>query len=715
MAKKVSMSYGYMSESGANQPPLFRKAYARRNPRSEPIARITLIGALIGVACIGSAFAQGADEDELALAYGDKSFVSIATGSRVAVARAPAVATVITAEDIKAIGATDLDEVLETVPGLHVSHSSVRYASGYMIRGIGGGSQSNPQVLVLQNGIPMTTMFSGDKSVTWTGVPLENIARIEIIRGPGSALYGADAYAGVINLITKTADEAAGTEFGLRMGSFNTSSAWVQHGGKSGPVDVAAYLRVGSSDGSGQITRAINSPAPGPVSTDYDAVDGSVNLSYENWRFRTAYKLRDNLGTGAGVSTALDPTSKARTESLSGDLSWTDPQLAQNWGAGATLGFLHYVMEYPNNVMLLPPSAKPPNGQIGGPNQWERQLRLSGFLTYSGFSDHQLRFGFGHDNLEIYKVKTVKNYRFTAGGGVVYGPLMDYTSIQPHIRPQQRQVTYLYAQDEWAISRDWALTAGVRYDDYSDFGGTTNPRLALVWAAAYDLTAKLLYGRAFRAPSFNEQYGLNPVTNGNPNLRPETIATWEGALSWQARKDLQTNLSVFRYRAKNLIRAVNKLWSNIGSVRGNGMEAEVVWDVNRNVRLTSNYSLQKSIDETTQKDAGYAPHHHLYVRADARITGDWLGSVQFNWVADRKRAVTNLAATTDLRPDVADYRTVDLTLRTERNKSQWDFSASIRNVFNARVLEPTLAPGTALPDDLPMPGRTFYLQGSYAL
>jgi iron complex outermembrane receptor protein len=205
------------------------------------------------------------------------------------------------------------------------------------------------------------------------------------------------------------------------------------------------------------------------------------------------------------------------------------------------------------------------------------------------------------------------------------------------------------------------------------------------------------------------------VSNGNPNLRPETIATWEGALSWQARKDLQTNLSVFRYRAKNLIRVVNSLWSNIGSVRGNGMEVEAVWDVNRNVRLTSNYSFQKSIDETTNTDAGYAPHHHLYVRADSRISSDWLGSVQFNWVADRKRTVTNLPATTDLRPDVADYRTVDLTLRTERNKSQWDFSASIRNVFNARVLEPTLAPGTALPDDLPMPGRTFYLQGSYAL
>ncbi len=673
-------------------------------------ASVKQLCAVIAFSCTGAVDAQSLDDEDLALVYGDKSFVTIATGARVPVARAPAVASVITAEDIKAIGATTLDDALETVPGLHVSRASIRYAANYIVRGVGGGGQNNSQVLLLQNGIPTTIMFGGDKGIAWTGVPVENIARIEVIRGPGSALYGADAFAGVINVITKTAAETPGTEFGVRGGSFNTKDAWVQHGGKAGAMDVAAYLRVGSSDGSGDLTRARSSPAPGPVSTDYDAVDASLNLALENWRFRASYKLRDNLGTGAGISTALDPTSKGKSDNLAGDISWTDPQFSRNWGLGATASFLYVTQLYPENVLLLPPSARPPIGLIGGPNQWERQLRLSGFATYSGFADHSLRLGLGHDDLDLYKARTYKNYMFNAVGvPVVTGPVIDYTAIQPHIRPQKRTVAYAFAQDEWRFLRDWTLTAGLRRDNYSDFGGTTNPRLALAWEAAYDLTAKLLYGRAFRAPSFNEQYGINPVANGNPNLRPETIATSEAALSWQLRKDLHANLSVFRYDAKNLIRLVGTSFANIGAVHGSGMELEAEWDPSRSVRLTGSFSYQKSIDEATSTDAGYAPHRHVYTRADWRFTGGWLASAQVNWVAERKRAVG------DARADVPDYTTADLTLRTDRGKNRWEFVASIRNLLNARVLEPSIAPGTALPDDLPLPGRSFYLQATYLL
>lgn len=690
------------------------------------IARIA-VAALTVAWIAGAQAAPEFEEEELALAYGDKSFISIATGSQQSLFHAPAVATVITAEDIAAIGATNLDEVLETVPGLHVSRASIRYVPMYVIRGIGGGNQTNPQVLMLQNGIPMTTMYNGDRGSAWIGLPVENIARVEVIRGPGSALYGADAYAGVINIITKAAADAPGTEFGVRGGSFNTWDTWVQHGGKWGAVDVAAYLRVGSTDGIKEIisvdaqTRNDNlfgtraSLAPGPVNTGYDAIDGSLNLAYDKWRLRAGYKLRDDLQTGAGVSSALDPGSLGRAENVTGDLSWNDPQFAQNWSVGATASMLYYTFTYPTNLQLLPPGAKLstgpfPDGLIGGPNQWEKQLRLSGNATYSGFAGHRLRLGLGHDDLDLYRTKTVKNYVLNAAGApILSGPAIDYTGIQPHILPQLRKVDYLYAQDEWSFARDWTLTAGVRHDSYSDFGGTTNPRLALVWDAAYDLTAKLLYGTAFRAPSFNEQYGINPVANGNPNLRPETVKTVEAALSWKANKDTQVNLSLFRSDMQDIIRLVGTAYANTGTQHGSGMELDAVWDYSRTLRLMGNYSYQKSIDEATSQDAGYAPRHHLYARADWRFTGNWLASTQVNRVADRKRAVG------DNRPDASDYTTVDLTLRTMRGKNQWEFAASVRNLFNADVREPSLAPGVAIPNDLPMAPRWFYLQAIYKL
>ncbi|MGH8604119.1 MAG: TonB-dependent receptor plug domain-containing protein, partial [Gammaproteobacteria bacterium] len=84
--------------------------------------------------------------------YGNEELITIATGKKQPVSKAPAVTTVITADDIKAIGATDIDEILETVPGLHVARSAIGYDPIYTIRGV--FSDFNPQVLVLINGIP---------------------------------------------------------------------------------------------------------------------------------------------------------------------------------------------------------------------------------------------------------------------------------------------------------------------------------------------------------------------------------------------------------------------------------------------------------------------------------------------------------------------------------------------------------------------------------
>lgn len=675
-----------------------------------------------------AALAQGIEEEDLALAYGDKSFVSIATGARQSLRRAPSVASVITAEDIAAMGATDLDEVLETVPGVHVSRSPNGYASTYAIRGI--YSQYQPQTLLLQNGIPMTTLFLGNKGNVWGGFPLEQIARIEVIRGPGSALYGADAFAGVINIITKTAADTQGTEVGVRAGAFNTRSAWLQHGGSVGPISVATYLRVGSTDGFRQPIDRDNqtrldrvlatnaSLAPGHTNTGYDAVDANLDLAYSKWRFRAGYKLRDNVQTGAGIASALDPVGRAKSERLNADLSWEDAHFARDWGLGFTANYLQYAQLIPTPFQLFPAGANvgggvSANGFLGAPETWERQLRISAFATYGGFSDHRLRFGLGHDDLDLYKTREYRNFTYSASGALIPvagGVLTDFSDSSPFLRPHLRKVNYVYAQDEWKFARDWTITAGVRRDNYSDFGATTNPRAALVWDAALDLTAKLMAGRAFRAPAFNEVYGItNPVVLGNPDLRPERISTVETAFSWQARKDTEINLNLFRYDMKDIIRTVKGVYANSGEQTGHGIELETVWDATRNLRLTAHYAWQRSLDEANRQDAGYAPQHQVYTRVDWRLTSNWLASTQIKWVADRKRTFG------DTRPDIADYTTVDFTLRTTGKKRQWDFAASIRNAFNANVREPSAAPGTAIPFDLPMAPRSIYLQASYHL
>lgn len=669
-----------------------------------------------------------AEEDELLLSYGDKATISIATGSQQSLRRAPAVATVITAEDIAAMGATDLDEVLETVPGLHVNRAANTYTPLYVIRGV--FSQFNPQVLMLQNGVPVTTLFVGNKGNFWGGYPVEHIARIEVIRGPGSALYGADAFSGVINIITKSATEIPGTEIGLRVGSFATRNAWMQHGGTLGSVNVAAYLRIGSSDGFkgtidadaqtrfDRIFGTSASVAPSSVRTGYDAVDGNLDLGFEKWRAHVGYKFRDNIGTGAGIASALDPVGRGRSERMTGDVSWSDPQFSKDWGLGFAASYLHYAQIIPVPLQLFPPGANigggvSPTGFLGAPETWERQLRLSTFATYSGFSGHNLRLGLGHDDLDLYKTAELRNFTYSRAGSLVPVPgggLVNYSNTNPFMFPHRRQVDYVYAQDEWSFAKDWALTTGVRHDRYSDFGSTTNPRVALVWDASLDVTAKLMAGRAFRAPAFNEVYSItNPVALGNPNLVPELMTTMEAAVSWQARRYLHVNLNLFHYDMKDTIRLVRGKYFNTGALQGKGGELEAVWDASRNVRITGSYSWQASIDESTQQDAGYAPHKHLVGRADWRIAGNWMLGAQVNWVADRKRAAG------DMRPQIADYTTVDINVSTGAKRQQWSFALGLRNIFSADVREPSIAPGTAIPNDLPMAPVSAYLQATYRM
>jgi iron complex outermembrane receptor protein len=662
------------------------------------------------------------------MAYGDKSFVTIATGTRVPLSRAPAVATVITAEDIKAMGATDLDQVMETVPGVHVARSTQTYMPIYEFRGV--HRDTNAQVLMLVNGVPVTTAFEGNRGNVWGGLPLENVARIEVIRGPGSALYGADAFAGVINITTKTAADIDGTQFGVRAGSFNTQDAWALHGGSWGPMEVAAYLRVGKTDGArntiaadaqtgwDRLTGTRASLAPGPLDNRRDSVDGSLDLAYDKLRLRVGYQKRDHVGSAAGVAQALDPTGHSYSERVSSDLTYQSNGFAKNWDVTLQASFMHY-KEF-SDLVLFPAGVNLgggafANGMIGNPYKWEQHGRLHASALYDGFESHRVRFGTGAQKEDLYKTRETKNFNpnFSPIGTGSFADVIDVSDTAVFLKPHSRIARYWFAQDEWNFSKDWTLTAGVRRDSYSDVGDTTNPRLALAWEAAYNLTAKLLYGTAFRAPAFVELYNINnPVQVGNPNLKPEKMRTLEAAVSWQPVSKVHLGVNVFGYSMRDTIQLDPTFtWRNAGEQTGKGMEFEAAWDATRELRLSGNYSRQKSIDKATNQDAGLAPHSHVYLRADWRFMSGLALNAQINSVGERQRAPG------DARSALRGYDTVDFTLRTDRGSQEWNFAASVRNLFNADAREPSPlgAPFVSVPNDFPLPGRSFYLQAEYKL
>ncbi len=466
--------------------------------------------------------------------------------------------------------------------------------------------------------------------------------------------------------------------------------------------------------------------APGRMNATREAADARADFSYDKWRLRLGVQDR-KAGIGAGLADALDPAGVVPETRVYVDLSYTHENWLPNWD----LALLASTHDQRNRIadpgyLLFPAGAfggAYPNGVIGNPGHSERTNNLSATAVFTGMATHRVRVGAGYRVEDMYATEEFKNFNFVVIPGV--GPaliplpgLVD-ASKDPNLFfmvPHKRNIKYAFIQDEWKVAKDWTLTAGVRYDRYSDFGGTTNPRLALVWDASYNLIVKALHGRAFRAPNFTEQYSRNnPVNVGNPNIQPETMSMNELAFVWQPLPALQTNLSLFRYQMERIIIAApnqdpstGKTFQNTGGQKGHGFELETRWDVSRDLRLSGHLSVQQSTDQASGRDAGLAPQQRLFGRADWQFASHWqLGSI-INHVADRARQPG------DTRPAIADYTTVDFTLRRQQAFGNWDVRATVLNAFNRDAREPSFAPGN-IPFDIPLPRRAINIELSYKM
>jgi iron complex outermembrane receptor protein len=361
------------------------------------------------------------------------------------------------------------------------------------------------------------------------------------------------------------------------------------------------------------------------------------------------------------------------------------------------------------NVGPSPNLVSFPDGYIGNPSIYEEHLRLDLSMFYTGLDRHRLRIGTGFLRAKA-RGEEYKNF----GPGVidgsqspVYGSVTDVSGTDyAFFTSARRDVFHISLQDEWNFTTDWDLTVGLRYDNYSDFGDTVNPRAALVWHPEYNLTTKLLYGRAFRPPAFQELFiKNNPVAVGNPDLKPEVIQTTELAFDYLPIFDLRTTLNIFYYEIKDLIQFGTQddplLAQNVGTQEGYGMEWEVDWALAPTFSILANYAFQKAENKQDNHDAGHAPIHQAYLQSRWEFIPKWFFNFQINSVMDRKRMKN------DPREKVSDYSIVDLILRGENVVNGLTAELVVKNLFDEDAREPSPA-DSLVPNDYPLPGRSIY-------
>lgn len=495
---------------------------------------------------------------------------------------APAVLSVITASQIRALGLRTLIDALRLIPSISILNGG----NGKQEVTMRGGSNA-AHVLVTIDGLALNSFYNGK---FFSRFPLNNIERIEVIRGPGSALYGTNAFSGVVSLISKaSSDSDFEVDFGVfgegylegRMGygGFGhialrgTIGSWIlstfgfyhQTEGPRVPIEEDA------------VTGQDYALTPGETTWPYQSAMAQLSLArtgifgFESKLSVDLTYARDQQGPYFGPSNTLVAEGEAAS-SIVGVKTDLELPVKNDWLLVAWSSF--DVRQQTENVQDRPPGYFidfDGNGRIS-----DSEIFIAGRRRFREYGAYRTRAGV-RVVFDRNLTGVINNARWLVGleGEFAWLPKFDYSQnyrrdayigtfgnhdgLLLNQLNKDRLILAALSQLELSIFSNVGLTLGLRFDEYSDFGNTFNPRLALTWSPNTSLAFKILYGRAFRAPTFRDLYDqvttlFNSSTLlGNEHLQPEIIQTLEMNFSWSISKSFSLETTIFFSEIDNLI------------------------------------------------------------------------------------------------------------------------------------------------------------------
>lgn len=670
--------------------------------------------------------AENATTEKELLVFYEEQDLYTATKRATSLRKAPAIATIITADEIRNMGARNLQDVLKMVPGFGISINEFGITM-VEVRGI--RSALSEKILVMIDGHSLNKNVTGSAFYTYADMlPVENISQVEMVRGPGSALYGNSAFLATINVITRDAEEIDGLEVKGGGGSFDTYKGNLVGGKAVGDKFAAsASLDYYRTDGpkltveADALSGAPFSRAPGTPGLESRQTDAFLKVGYGDLSFRGGYRtIRKDLFVGFGFALADD--NFADHENYWGELAYAHP-IAETLTANLKLRY-DYFGQDPNvkifpNGFAIPGLGVFPDGMIGKPLVKDRTLGGELQVDWDAFKGNHLITGVSFDATRQYGTRQLANFDPITGA-----PLSSIQEVANWNKDVTRDIWAIYLQDEWQLLERVNLTAGVRYDHYSDFGNTVNPRVGLVWGILENADLKLLYGQAFRAPNFQELYNdNNPAQLGNPNLKPERISTYEAGLAYRLNRFLAGELNYFYSTIDDLIDidaaakptptstpppSSTPRYANIGKSEAQGVEVGLNGAFDGDIYWKATYAYQDTRDAITdqrlpfvpsQRATGsinYAPIKYL------NLHGDLL------WTGPRPRAQG------DSRPEIRSYTTVDLAVTLRNFFETLEIQAAVHNIFDERFRDPdTSGAAQKVPGDFPREGISAFVTAFY--
>jgi len=608
------------------------------------------------------------------------------------VTEAPASISVITADDIRKFGHRTLADILRSVRSFYVTYD--RNYSYYGVRGFSRPGDFNTRVLLMVDGHRMNDNVY-DQAPLGTEFPLDVdlIDRIEVIRGPGSSLYGSNAFFGVINVITKSGRDFNGAELAASAAGFDTYAGRLTYGAKeAGGADLLL-------SGSGY-----NSQGPRHLQyQEFASTNSGVAENRDNDRYHTIFtkaSYRDFTLEGAygyrekGVPTAsYGSVFNAADNRTIDESAYLDLAYRHEFSGNAVTAKIYYdVKNYQEDYLIdYPPVTRNRDTAYG--RWWGGDFQATGIF----FTRHKITAGAEYkDNLQQDQSNFDVNPAFT------------------YLDDKRRSRLWaFYIEDEYRMLRTVLVNMGVRRDHYSSFGDTTNPRVALIYAPTEATIFKFLYGAAFRAPNVYELYYADGITaKPNRELKPEKIRTTELIYEQYLGAHVRSSLSGFSYRIDNLITSVTdpadglSRFENVDKTETRGVEFELEGTWPDGPRGRVSYTMQKAKDVNTGAVLTNSPEELAKLNVIVPLVKDRVfldPEVQY---ASKRKTVAGSAAPA--------FTLVNLTLYGRRLREGLDASISVYNVFDKKYGDPGAGPPQHVQDVIEQDGRTFRVKLTYA-
>jgi len=453
--------------------------------------------------------------------------------------KAPASLTVIGEDEIRMSGAATIPELLRRVPGIDVAEMD---PSDTNISFRGFNRRVSNKVLVLVDGRSVYQDFLGGTFWPLLDVAVQDIARIEVIRGPGSALYGANAFAGVVNIITKIGDEVGGARAFMQAGSQNTFVGGVSAGGKQGKL---SYRTTVAYDRADKWTKDVPDKEAS-LQSQFAQPDRSREVQRADMAARYDFgKVQVNAGGGFdNMAIEIVPIGALRTFDNVGQSGFA--RLEVDSGQTKFKAFWNAIR------------------MNSGPEYWPSGIENLTRNVRSDVLDFTAQTGFDFKGLGTHHLNIGAGYRFKS---VQWG----YLAPRPGGSPYQENHFNVFGQEEWDITRKLSLILSYRIDrdpvfyqnNVTPAGLVQSPRGTILYEMAPEQVLRLTIGSAFREPTFLESYIdlFAPIPNqpalgvrfqGSQNLKPESMVQAE--LGYRGRiGTFQPDVTVYAERVQNLI------------------------------------------------------------------------------------------------------------------------------------------------------------------